>query len=120
MKWLVDTSVWIDHLDTTNLRLAGLLRDNAVLMHSAVIGELACGNLPNRRHFLEDISLLPRVREASFEEVLQAMDFLKLHGLGIGWVDAQLLVSSLLFAVPLWTLDRRLDRVARAIEKTRR
>ena len=39
---LADTSVWIDHLRSENLQLTVLLRDDQVLMHPMVVGELAC------------------------------------------------------------------------------
>jgi len=43
MQVLVDTSVWIDYLRRADARLAGLLQEARVLMHPAVLGELACG-----------------------------------------------------------------------------
>jgi predicted nucleic acid-binding protein len=114
VKWLVDTSVWIEHLRSADLRLATLLRENQVLTHSAIIGELACGRLPKRREMLEAMSLLPSVREATAAEVLRYVDTARWYGRGIGWVDAQLLVSARLSDAQVWTLDRRMDRLARA------
>jgi hypothetical protein len=40
----------------------------------------------------------------------------RLHGLCIGWVDAHLLASALLSGAPLWTLDRRLAKVASTLK----
>ena len=45
---LADTSIWIDHLRSPMSRLADLMNSDEVLMHSMVIGELACGNLSDR------------------------------------------------------------------------
>ena len=49
---LVDTSVWIEHLQKGNERLRSLLYDEQVLCHPFVIGELACGSLQNRQEIL--------------------------------------------------------------------
>ena len=38
-----------------------------------------------------------------------------LPGSGIGWVDAHLLASASLARTPIWTLDRRMATVARAV-----
>ena len=36
-------------------------------------------------------------------------------GTGVGWVDAHLLASAVLAAVPLWTADKKLTAVARMV-----
>ena len=113
MKCLVDTSVWIDHLRSGNARLIELLREDSVLIHPAVIGELACGTLRRRAETLASLRLLPQAPEASLDEVLHFIDERRLHGRGIGWVDAQLLASAALSGVSLWTLDVRLAGVTR-------
>ncbi len=46
---LVDTSVWIDHLNHKDGQLIQQLDKANILIHPFVIGELACGNLRNRR-----------------------------------------------------------------------
>ncbi len=48
MNILVDTSVWIDHLHRASPELRETLESGVVVTHSAVIGELACGNMANR------------------------------------------------------------------------
>ena len=48
---LVDTSVWIEHLDAGNEALALLLEDQMILMHPFVISELALGHLRDRKGF---------------------------------------------------------------------
>ncbi|CAN5528539.1 hypothetical protein BH24DEI1_BH24DEI1_19600 [soil metagenome] len=53
---LSDTSVWIDHLREGSPVLAETLEDARVLMHPFVLGELACGNLKNRREVLKQPS----------------------------------------------------------------
>ena len=51
---LVDTSVWIDHLRNPEPALQEQLKANNVLVHPIVVGELACGNLPERPTFLAE------------------------------------------------------------------
>jgi predicted nucleic acid-binding protein len=112
VKWLVDTSIWIDHFRKRNDRLVELLLDDAVLVHSAVVGELACGTLRNRKSTLESLAMLPSAPEASALEALAIIERRALHGRGLGWVDVQLLASAVLARANLWTLDLRLARVA--------
>jgi hypothetical protein len=51
---------------------------------------------------------------AADEEVLRLVEEHKLHGRGIGWIDAHLLASALITNCRFWTLDRRLERGALA------
>ena len=67
---LVDTSVWIDHLRVGDRTQVRLLEDGEVGVHPLVIGELACGNLRNRRESLALLADLPSVERVSDEEVL--------------------------------------------------
>jgi predicted nucleic acid-binding protein len=50
--------------------------------------------------------------EAEHEEVLSFIENNRIMGKGIGYVDAQLVASSVLTGVPLWTLDKKLAQVA--------
>lgn len=112
MTVLVDTSVWIAHLRKGEPWLAELLSQGAVLMHPFVVGELACGNLRDRVRVLRDLKSLPLVISATHDEVLRLIESRNLSGRGIGWIDTNLLASSLLSNCALWTLDVRLRRVA--------
>ena len=109
---LVDTSVWIDHFRRGNIRLRDLLKEGEVATHPMVLGELACGNLPRRAETLRLLGRLPDIPQARDHLVLRSIDFHRLFGKGIGWIDAHLFTASLLSAVPLWTLDRRLAKLA--------
>ena len=109
---LVDTSVWVSHLRETNDALVHLLNDAEVVCHPFVIGELACGNLKNRTAIISLLEALPTVYEAGHEEVLAFIESRKVMGKGLGYVDVHLLASALLTEVTLWTLDKRLDKVA--------
>jgi hypothetical protein len=92
--------------------LVHLLNDAEVVCHPFVIGELACGNLKNRTAIISLLEALPTVYEAGHEEVLAFIESRKVMGKGLGYVDVHLLASALLTEVTLWTLDKRLDKVA--------
>lgn len=110
---LVDTSVWVDHLRKGNKNLAGLLEQQQVLIHSMIIGELACGNLTNRDEILKLLGNLPTSKKASDNEVLYFIEQNNLMGRGIGFIDFHLLVSAALtHPAVLWTVDRRLGKIA--------
>ncbi len=110
---LVDTSVWVGHLQAGNERLTTLLNGGEVLGHPFVIGELALGNLQRRDPFLHAYRRLPRVAVAGDDEVLRFIDGRALFGRGIGYVDAHLLAAARLTpGTKLWTYDRRLHAVA--------
>lgn len=109
---LVDTSVWVEHLRHGLTRLDTLLQEGEVLIHPWVIGELACGQLRNRRDVLELLQGLPAAVVASDAEVLLLIERNQLMGRGIGYVDAHLLASARLSHCRLWSLDRRLVALA--------
>lgn len=109
---LVDTSVWIDHLRSGGARLARLLEDSAVLAHPWVTGELALGNLSNRDEVIGLLGNLPQAALADNHEVLRLIEQESLYGVGIGYVDAQLLAAARLTPdTRLWTRDKRLATV---------
>jgi predicted nucleic acid-binding protein len=110
---LVDTSVWIDHLRRHNRALAKLLHAGMVLTHPFVIGELALGNLRQRKVVLNALADLPRANVATEPEVLHFIDQNALVGRGVGYVDAHLLAAVRLTPeAELWTNDKRLHGVA--------
>lgn len=110
---LVDTSVWVEHLRTGRPDVARLLDDGLVLGHPWVTGELALGQLVRRSEILGLLGALPQAVVATPEEILVLVDHHQLHGIGIGYVDAQLLASTVLTdGAKLWTADRRLEAAA--------
>lgn len=114
---LVDTSVWIDHLRAGDSALSRALDEAEVLMHPFVVGELACGNLKNRRDILTYFELLPQAPRASHSEASEFIERQSLMGRGIGYVDVHLLASVVLAGTTsLWTRDKRLARAARDLE----
>jgi predicted nucleic acid-binding protein len=114
---LVDTSVWVEHLRSGNVTLANELRSARVLAHPLVIGELACGNLRNRRELLELLGRLPSVPTATHAEALGFLERRALMGRGIGFIDVHLLASAAMAApARLWTRDRRLAALAAELD----
>ena len=110
---LVDTSVWADHLRSGDQHLQQLLDANEVCSHPMIIGELAMGNLRQRAVTIYSLELLPRCAPGSHGEVLHFIDQHKLYGAGIGYIDAHLLVATLLTpGTKLWTRDKKLAHYA--------
>lgn len=110
---LVDTSVWIDHLRSSDAELVKLLAATEVMSHPMVVGELSLGTLRRRREFLGLLAALAPAPVASHDEVRHLIAGRRLHGRGLGLVDTHLLASACLDArVRLWTRDKRLAEVA--------
>ncbi len=113
---LVDTSVWVDHLRSGNAHLIALLHQGVVASHEFVLGELAVGNLKNRKQTLYALGNLTRCEPATHEEGLYFIEHHRLMGRGIGYIEISLLVAARLSAARLWTLDRRLTTVAEELD----
>lgn len=110
---LVDTSVWIDDVRRPNRKLRDRVDAGDVLSHDMVIGELACGNLPDRNGFLRRLRELPAIPALANDELLALIEAHAWMGRGIGYVDANLLGSVLAQdGALLWTADRRLKQIA--------
>ena len=109
---LADTSIWVEHFKKSNSKFVSLLQEAEIACHPFVIGELACGNLKNRRETLTLLAALPQCDLASHKELLEFIDQRKLAGRGVGWVDINLLASTVLDNCLIWTKDKRLHSVA--------
>jgi predicted nucleic acid-binding protein len=89
------------------------LERGEVLGHPFVLGELAMGNLRRRELFLAAFGDLPPAVLAADREVRAFVEGRRLHGLGIGYVDAHLLAATRLTRdARFWTCDTRLADVA--------
>jgi predicted nucleic acid-binding protein len=110
---LADTSVWIDHLRAGVPALANALEEGQVLVHPFVVGELACGNLRNRRQVLALLGNLPSAPTVTDAEAMEFIERRALIGRGIGYIDVHLLAAAALAGTArLWTRDRRLAQLA--------
>ena len=110
---LVDTSVWIDNVRSPIRELRERVAAGQVLAHDMVIGELACGHLPDRESFLRRLRALPAIATLASTDVLGLIEAHAWMGRGIGYVDANLLGSVLWHdGASLWTADRKLNQIA--------
>ena len=92
--------------------------DAEVMCHPFIIGELAGGNLKNRKEIISLLQSLPLALTIEFDEFLFFIDRNHLIGKGIGFVDVHLLASAQLTGVPLWTADKRLKSAADLLQLT--
>src|SRR5580704_5313842 len=111
---LVDTSAWIRALSNRAPfaeELARLLDRDEVAGHDLVFGELLIGDRGGRGKALADYDLLRRAPNVPHADVVQLVNTRRLHGRGIGWIDAHLLASALVSGARLWTADVRLAEI---------
>jgi len=109
---LIDTSVWVSHFQEGNPQLEALLMKGRVVCHPFIIGELACGNLKNRKEILSLLEALPAATTADHKEVLYFIEQHQLMGIGLGNVDVHLLASAHLSRILFWTRDKKLMEAA--------
>jgi predicted nucleic acid-binding protein len=110
---LVDTSVWIDHINAADPMLVALLAEERVLIHPYVVGEISLGSLRNREVMLGALLDLPALPVATPEETFYLIEREGLFDRRIGYVDTSLLASARLKpGVTIWTRDKRLKNAA--------
>jgi predicted nucleic acid-binding protein len=111
---LIDTSVWIGHFRKSNVSLVALLSQDSAFTHPMIVGEIACGTPPApRTRTLGDLGLLPMIKDAGLRETMAFIERESIYGMGCGLVDVVLLTSTLITpGAKLWTLDKRLARLA--------
>ena len=113
---LVDTNAWVNHLRKTDPRLVRFLGQQSVRTCDVVIGELLLGSgLP--RSFAQDLAALPRIPSPTPSET---RDFVERHrrvfaGSGVGWADAEIILSAAKSGARLHTSDRGVRRVCGAV-----
>jgi predicted nucleic acid-binding protein len=113
---LVDTSVWIRFLagrEPHARALDELLASDLVLGHDLVQGELLIGARGRARaKLLEAYAEIHRACVVPHAEVVEFVQARRLHGRGIGWIDAHLLASTVVERCTLWTVDASLAGIA--------
>jgi predicted nucleic acid-binding protein len=113
---LVDTSVWIRYLSGRGPyanALDDLLGRGEVSGHDFIYGELLMGDPSGRRALLADFPEMHRAPMVPHTEIAAFVRQRRLHGRGVGWIDAHLLASALVGRLEFWTADTRLAAVAR-------
>ena len=115
---LVDTSVWISFLSNRapyGTELDELLSRDEVSGHDFVYGELLIGDKGGRKQLLANYEQMDQAPMVSHAEVVEFVRGRRLHGRGVGWIDAHLLASALVGRLKLWTTDPRLAAVAKEL-----
>jgi predicted nucleic acid-binding protein len=113
---LVDTSAWISHFRDPDAVIMKAILDDSLWTSDLIIAELALGSIPNRTQFLSDLSGFFKA-PVSEPTILHAfIDKQKLAATGIGYVDAQLLLSANSCGAFLWTHDKRLRAQAERLD----
>lgn len=101
---LADSTVWNAYLTkrgVPDLDFARLVGEGEIVCHPWILGELLLGGLrPTIARELRRLEFLPVARH---DEVIGFVE--RHHPQGVGWVDVNLLVSSLGAGARLWTLD---------------
>lgn len=110
MKYLVDSSVWINHFRKGDDSLRELLARDQAVIHPDVILELAVGHIPDRSRTLSDLRHLPQTPVISFDDLLLFFEAHRLSGSGLSSVDVGLLASALASDLNLLTADNLLKR----------
>jgi hypothetical protein len=80
-----------------------------------VYGELLIGDVGGRTQLLDDFEQMHQAPLVLHADVVAFVRGRRLHGRGIGWIDAHLLASSLVGRLKLWTTDPRLASLAREL-----
>jgi predicted nucleic acid-binding protein len=115
---LVDTSVWIRFLSNRApyaTELDGFLSRDEVSGHEFVYGELLIGDRGGRRLLLANYEQMHQAPLVPHGEVVAFVRERRLHGRGVGWIDAHLLASALVGHLKLWTVDPRLAALAKEL-----
>jgi predicted nucleic acid-binding protein len=115
---LVDTSVWIRFLSNRAPHAAELdllLSRDEVSGHESVYGELLIGDKGGRKQLLADYEQMHQAPSVPHVDVVEFVRSRRLHGRGVGWIDAHLLASALVGRLKLWTTDPRLAVLAREL-----
>jgi predicted nucleic acid-binding protein len=113
---LVDTNAWVSHLRKKDARLVDLLTQQRVRTSDIVIGELLLGSgLP--KTFAQDLAALPSLPSPTATET---RNFIERHrrafaGSGVGWADAQIILTAAKSGARLHTSDSRVRRVCRTL-----
>jgi predicted nucleic acid-binding protein len=110
---LADTSIWVDHLRSSDPEMEQRLGRGQIVMHPFIVAEIALGSLRNRRKRLDELEALLEVNVAQLGEVRHMIEAHTLYSKGIGLTDAHLIASCLMTpGTQLWTRDSALKNVA--------
>src|SRR5262249_53578490 len=106
----VDTSIWIRFLSNRAPyaeELDNLLSRDEVSGHYFVYGDLLIGEKSGRKQLPANYEHMHQAPAVPHRDVVEFVRHRRLHGRGIGWIDAHLLASALVGRLKLWTTDPR-------------
>lgn len=113
---VVDTSIWVDHFRKRDPALQDLIANGEALLHPFVLGELLLGGLPAQGEVANILREMAPAPVSSPEEANAFIDWAKLAGTGVGYVDAHLLLSARLVSKgTVLTGDKNLRKQARCL-----
>lgn len=116
---LVDTSVWIRFLAGRGpfaTGLDGLLGRDEVVGHEMVFGELLIGDSGGgRKNLLESYVKMHQASTVPHQEVVDFVRVRRLFGRGVGWIDVNLLASTVVGGFQIWAADSGLSTLAREL-----
>ena len=108
-----DTCMWIHHYDRKNPVLKTyLLRGDDIVTHDMIKGELVMGTLKDRQRVITEVNELECIDTLDAGIVRAMVEKHQLYGLGLQWVDVNLLCSAIANNCAIVTTDRRLERVS--------
>ena len=113
---LVDTNAWISHLRKMDSRLVTFLLEQRVHTCDVVVGELLLGSgLP--KSLAADLLALPCLPTPSAVETrtLIGRHRAAFAGSGAGWADAQIILVAAKAGARLYSSDRGVRKVCRAL-----
>lgn len=112
---LVDTNVWIDFFKgkSNAHRLTNLLQNHQVVVHELIYGELLVGNLGSQhKQILAHLAAKGLIQSDALPEIENFVYQQKLLGLGLSYIDVQLLYCALTSDHILWTHDKILKKMS--------
>ena len=116
---LVDTSAWIQHFKSQTSHLKYILREETVVTHEFILGELSLGQFKqkDRLQIFERIEALPRLATSNHSDIIRFVQSEKIHGKGIGWIDCHLIHACIKNNIRLFTLDSHLLKIAKKAKR---
>lgn len=106
---IADSSIWMDHINQGDSELVNLMKQRRVRLHPMIIAEIALGSIKQRAVMLEELNAFPQVDQSSHSEVMAMIEWMRLLGTGVGYVDAHLLAATRQLRIgALWTRDKKL------------
>jgi predicted nucleic acid-binding protein len=116
---LIDTNIWINHFKARHESVIKVLRNEEILIHPLILGELHLGIFNNRVERFKILELLTQIETLSMESNEIVFNFINknnLYGKKIGFIDSHLLYSCLTNKIKLWTNDKNLNLLARSFD----